>query len=752
MNESTRHRLIRPLPFAIAAVLAGVGTTTWAQSESSGLVLEEITVTAQKREQSSQDVPSSINVISDTALKDYNLQSFADLEQLTPGLVAETRDARAGSISLRGIDYNPNSAATQAVDVYWNDTPVAGGGGVFQQIFDLQRVEVLKGPQGTLQGRSSPAGAIMIRTAKPDMEEIEGNVSTQFSDNGGRNTTAAISLPIIPGTLSTRIAAVYDDSDLDQNKNIVSGKESYKKAKAARISVSWLASETLSIDFAYQHLQSDTIDFNILMGTPLQDPSLPTLNAFDRTGIQVNDAVGDASYQRASMELAWEFGNHQINWLSGWSDVDSSIDSENLNSEGNQAASESQALISEDTSDSWSQEIRWSNTDGDVWEYMVGAYFSEEDGDYSRHDFRIGGGPGRDRVIVTPFNYKTKAIFTHNIFHLSDAWTAQLGLRWQNRKSTIASDMYAGPQGYFGMPQGGFLTSLIPTENQQRDDDAVTGSINLQYQFDEPDLMVYGSFATGYRPGGVTVAGVNLGDKIAFDEEDSWSTELGFKSTLLDGRASLNGSVFYQQFDNYIARVARVAVSTSTGTTGITDNANAEVKGAELDFKLLLTENWQLNGGLSYVQAEFTSGEELVCNQFNSAGVPVIPTGQIAASCAVGGDKLGPQPDWSASLNSEYTVPFSDFEAYVRGLYKYNGQREDADIGVLDAYHTVDLYLGLRAASNQWDINLFARNLFNEEEIIRATAIGLHRRQPTGYQSIDVVAQRLVGIKASYNF
>lgn len=752
MKESTGHRLLHPLTLAIAATLSSVGTTAWAQSESSGLVLEEVTVTAQKREQSAQDIPSAINVISESALKDYNLQNFSDLEQLTPGLVAETRDARAGSISLRGIDYNPNSAATQAVDVYWNDTPVAGGGGVFQQIFDLQRVEVLKGPQGTLQGRSSPAGAIMLRTAKPDMEETEGYISTQFSDNSGVNTTAAVSLPIIPGVLSTRIAAVYDDSDLDQNKNIVTGESSNKSAKATRVSVSWLPSDDLSIDFAYQYLQSDTVDFNILMGTPLQDPTLPTLDAYDRKGIQVNDAVGDATYQRASVQLAWDIGDHQINWLSGWSDADSTIDSENLNSEGNQVSSESQALIAADTSDSWSQEVRWSNTDGGTWEYMVGMYFSEENGDFTRHDFRIGGGANRDRVIVTPFNYKTKALFTHNIFHLSDNWTAQLGLRWQNRKSTVESLFYAGPKGYFGMPEGTFLANLIPAKNQKRDDDAVTGSVNLQYQFDDPDLMVYSSFSTGYRPGGVTVAGVNLGNKVAFSEEDSWATELGFKSTWLDGRASLNGSVFYQQFDDYIARVARVAISTSNGTTGITDNADALVKGLELDFKMLLTENWQLSGGLSHVQAEFTNGESLVCNQFTAAGVPTIPSGQIAASCDVGGNKLGPQPDWSASLNTEYTVPFSDYEGYLRALYKYNGEREDADIGILDAYHTVNLFLGVRSNTNQWDVNVFAQNLFNEEEIIRATAIGLHRKRPTGYQSIDVVPQRLLGIKASYHF
>lgn len=749
MKNPHRDPTLNPLAIAVTAALAVMACPVSAQSE---LVLEEVVVTAQKRDQSLQDVPSSVSVISESMLNDFEMNDFSDLEQLTPGLVMENRDARSGSISLRGIDYNPNSAAAQAVDVYWNDTPVSAlGGGVFQQIFDLQRVEVLKGPQGTLQGRSSPAGAIMLHTARPDLEEVEGSISAQATDNDGINTTVAVSLPVIPGTLSTRIAAVYDNSDLDEATNIVTGNNRNKETKAGRFSLTWFPDDALSIDLAYQYMDNDTVDFNILQGESLTDPTLPSLDADDRKGIQVRDNEGDATYQRASLQVAWDVGNHRIDALTGWSDVDSTIDGENLNSEGVQAPAESQLQILEDNFDAWSQEVRLSNTDGEVWEYMFGLYYAKEDGHFTRRDFRIGGGPDRDRVIVTPFTYEYVAAFTHNIFHLSNAWTAQLGLRWQQRDTNIESDMYAGPQGLFGLPEGELFTSLIPKEYQDEDEDAVTGAVNLQYAFDEPDLVVYGSFSTGYRPGGVTVAAVELGDLIAFDEEDSWSVELGFKSTLLDGRATLNGAVFYQEFEDYIARVARVPVSTSANSAGITDNADAEVTGVELDFSVLLSENWHLGGGMSYVEAEFASGEDLVCAQLDD-GVPVIPPGEVAATCDVGGDALGPQPDWTVSLYSEYTLPISSFEGYVRGLYRYNGERDDTDIDDLDAYQTVDLFLGVRDDAQTWDVGLFARNLFDEDEIVRAASAGLHRQQPTGYQAVDVVAPRLVGVRVSYSF
>ncbi|MGI9329841.1 MAG: TonB-dependent receptor domain-containing protein, partial [Gammaproteobacteria bacterium] len=217
-------------------------------------------------------------------------------------------------------------------------------------------------------------------------------------------------------------------------------------------------------------------------------------------------------------------------------------------------------------------------------------------------------------------------------------------------------------------------------------------------------------------------------------------------------RASLNGAVFYQDFDDYITRLARVPISTSQLTPGITDNADAEIYGVELDFNMLLAENWSLGGGLAYVNTQFDDGEELLCAKVVD-GVAVIPPGEIAATCDVSGQALGPQPDWSASLYSEYTTPLFSNEAYIRALARHVGEREDMDYAeTLDPYQIVDLFLGLRSESGSWDISLFARNLFDEDETIRAAPLGLHRRQPTGYQAVDVVPPRLIGLSASYHF
>jgi iron complex outermembrane receptor protein len=129
----------------------------------------------------------------------------------------------------------------------------------------------------------------------------------------------------------------------------------------------------------------------------------------------------------------------------------------------------------------------------------------------------------------------------------------------------------------------------------------------------------------------------------------------------------------------------------------------------------------------------------------------VIPEDQFVATCDVGGDPTGPAPDWTASINSEYSIPFDSFDGYGRVLYTYTGERYNRDLGDLDSYQVVDLYLGVRAA--QWDIALFAKNLFDEEEVRAATfATPTVRRRVTGYGQRWPIQQRLLGVTASYSF
>jgi len=768
---------------AVAVATAIQSGSAWVMAEDEALLsLEEIVVTAQKREQSLQDVPLSVNSIDANALTDMKLFNFSDLEQVSSGLDMRNIDGRAGSIALRGVDFNPNSGASPAVDVYWNGVTLGANasGGIFQEMFDLQRVEVLRGPQGALQGRTSPAGALAIHTAKPDMEEVEGYVRTTFMDNSSSNTQFGVSLPIIPGQLSVRVAGVYNDSEMSGLKNIHTGDVSDTQTEAGRVTVVWQPLDTLSVELAYQYLENDLSSFSNLSGQSTLAQGLPDLEASDRKAIALQPDSFIGHFENSFVKVDWELADHQLTFVSGYSEISSERSFDN--GEGNTlsgyttfAAPHPLSVFSQagvtgsqlndpqvmiDQNYASSQELRLSSMENEFWDYTLGIYHGNESGYFNRQltrEQKLGGGNSLffDTEARSPFSRENYGVFSHNIFHLTDKLTAQAALRWQRQESTTNSalftleDVFAPPSLVVPTaPEGTQLAQLIADDLASASSEAWTGSVSLQYAFDEPDTVAYVNIGTSYRPGGVTVAASNLGDLTEYNEEDSWSLEVGVKSKWLDNRLRLNAAVFHQEYSDYIGRVSRVKINTGASAS-ITTNGDAAVQGIELDGEYLLTENWHLAGSLSYTEAEYKDGAQIPCNG------PVIAPGEVAALCDVGGLELGTQPRFSANISSNYSLPFDLFEGYVSGLYKFTGRRTDVDAasGDLGGYGTMDLHLGARDYDGQWDISVFARNLFDKDatESIQPELRTLSRLD-NGYLKARQIMPRLIGVSATYNF
>jgi iron complex outermembrane receptor protein len=721
------------LPLAVGSQHATAQTTQ----------LEEVVVTAQKRSESVQDIPSTVNVIDGDALKDFNVLEFTDLGALTAGLEINSFTGRSGRITMRGIEFNPISAAEASVTVYWNQA-IVDSNAVFQQMFDIQRIEVLRGPQGTLAGRTSPAGSINVHTARPSLDSIEGEIRGTFTDNDGINTQVAASFPLIPGQLAVRVAGVFDESDLDEVKNDLTGDVTNKETKAGRISLSWLPTETFSADLAVQYLENELDDMLVLegdtTGDPVLDPEgvLRELDAYDRRGavFGVNGVFDDtdADFLTSSLVLEWDLDSHALTSVTGYHETESTWEYDNARGSAN--PENVARRIAEDDRTDWSQELRIANNDGETWEYMLGAYYENSDVLFTQDQYLPPASPlsPASALLLYPVDVDRWALFTHNKFYLSDAWSLQLGLRYQEVEQARDMFVVAGTDGLGPLEPGDLFTQVLSEDNKKYDEDSTTGQVTLQYQVND-DSLVYGLVGTGWRPGGITVSGTALPEEVLlFDSEDSISYELGFKSTLMDGAVRLNGSLYYQDFDDYISRLGGLNVLGLDGgieTTGITVNGDAEVWGAELELTAILSENWFLGGTLSYSRGEWSDGTELPCNEFDDNGDPVIPDGQVVATCDVGGDSISNSPDWSASINSEYSIPLGSVEGYGRFLYTYTGDREIA-LGEQDPYHNVNLYLGVRA--EQWDVELFATNVFDEEALRGgADTTPQVRRRPTGY-------------------
>ena len=457
----SKHRYNdRSTSLASAVALALLGSSGLAQAQDA--MLEEIIVTAQKRSESIQDIPSTVNVIDGDALKDFNVFSFTDLDALTAGLNITSFNGRSGRIDLRGIDYNPNSAAEATVTTYWNQA-IVDSNAVFQQMFDIQRVEVLRGPQGSLAGRTSPAGAINIHTARPNLEEIEGEIRATLADNDGVNTQVAGSFPVIPGKLAVRIAGVYDESDLDEIENDVTGETTQDESKAGRLSLSWLPTDSLSVDLAVQYLESDNDDIWLLEGAPAGDPDLQDpdgvlreLDAFDRRGALVGLDNGienntDAEYWNSSLVLEWDLDSHTITSVTGYHDTDSTFEYDQA--VGNANPENVARRIALDDRTDWSQELRIASNDGEIWDYMLGAYYENSDVDFSQENYLIpsaaGLGASGSTKLVFPADVERWGVFTHNQFYLTDALTLQVGLRYQQADQERQLFSFAAAHGFF---------------------------------------------------------------------------------------------------------------------------------------------------------------------------------------------------------------------------------------------------------------------------------------------------------------
>jgi iron complex outermembrane receptor protein len=705
-----------------------------------------------------------VNVIDGAALKDFNILKFTDLDALTAGLEINSFNGRNGRMILRGIDFNPNSAAEATVTAYWNQAIVESNA-LFQQMFDVQRIEVLRGPQGTLAGRTSPAGAINIHTARPNLDEIEGEIRGTVTDNDGLNTQVAASFPLIPGKLGLRVAGVYDESDLDELENDLTGKMSGDETTAGRFSLSWMPTDNFTVDLAVQYMEREFDDVYVLEGVPTGDPRLDpdgelrALDAYDRRGAVVGmggvENHTDADFLNSSLVLNWELESHTITSVTGYHDTDSTWQYDQAT--GNANPDNVARRVATDERTDWSQELRIASDGKDIWDYMVGVYFEDSDIFFSQENHQIPISPlaPGSFVLVVPAEFKRWGLFTHNQFYLNENWTLQVGLRYQEVDFDRNLSVVAGSNGISIFEPGDLIEQILSEENQQYEDDATTGQITLQYALGE-DVNLYALVGTGWRPAGVTVTGSLLPEEVLlFDSEDSISYELGFKSTLMGGAMRLSGSLYYQDFEDYISRSTLLNIRDLSGeisSAGVTVNGDAEVWGAELELTAMLSDNWFLGGTLSYSEGEYADGTELPCNEFDDNGAPVIPEGQFVATCDVGGDPLGAVPDWTASINSEYSIPFDSFEGYGRILYTYTGDR-DSDIDGVDPYHVVNLYLGVRA--QQWNVELFSTNLFDEEALRGgggSQATAQVRRTPTGYGWRFPIAGRRVGLTASYRW
>ncbi len=418
--------------------------------------------------------------------------------------------------------------------------------------------------------------------------------------------------------------------------------------------------------------------------------------------------------------------------------------------------------------------------DNAFWNYMVGLYYQDQNTTttFEQNGVRLDvSGLGFQTNGKLPVNSNNFAVFTFNTFNLTDTLQLEAGLRWTDYDHYRRADIFFG--GLTWVPpalerfkdqiEQGFAARFpiegIPDDQESDSDSAVTGSAALRWDWRD-DTNLYISYNRGYRPGGISIVPSpdivflpNGVDDLLYDEETSDAFEIGSKSRLWDGRATLNTALYYQAFEGYLGFVRGVQVLNDQGRPvdlpgGIVFNGDANIWGVEVDGQVLLTETWNAGGALSYSKGEW-DGASQPCN--------IREPGEVLGSCDIDGEPLGGEPEWSFSLNSEYFFPLSgSTEVYVRGLFKYTDDRinTEASAGTFnvaeefESYQILDAFVGWRASDQRWDLSAWAKNLTDEDAVIFQQGPDQYDIAVSGgsYTQTNTIPERIFGMTARYNF
>jgi iron complex outermembrane receptor protein len=747
-------------PTLLLIALFCLGATFHANAQGSKpLILEEIIVTAQKRVESLEDTPITINVVTGEALNEFAIFSFDDLSNLIAGLSISGSHFDT-DIATRGLGTNLTAPVSPRVTTYMDGTFIGQSRNLFSGLFDLQQLELLRGPQGTLYGKSSPAGAITIRSANPNLEQIDGFVRQSFNDQDGSNTQVAASLPLIKNELGVRISGLYANNENSGVYNSTLDRDVETKTKAYRIVMLWEPTSNFDARLSWHHIRDDADADPVVEGGGL---------AFDD---RIALAEFDSRYKNKAefliLESNYTFTNDWVATFS-YSYQDAAID-RYFDQDATEVQARQQYVPSPTTNNIY--EMRLASQDNDVWNWIVGAYYGDADSNTGVEaityvfDARIPGTLIRaDTSSNASLQSEDWALFSHNAINVSENGTLIAGLRYNDTKRDTKQPFVTNA--YLLTDTGEVLVRTSETdgvlpEAQNLSDNAITGSLKYKYNFND-DLMAYAAFDTGWRDGSANIAGSPQPPEFgAFDSEDSYNLELGFKWQLWGGRGLFNVAAYYQLYDQFQYQAAGVSYRDADGTVSLADPVvnvdEAESYGFDSDFAVLISEHWNLTTSLSYNQSELTDAKSVPCSNGEPVSVPLWSFN----TCDLTGEPAGGLPEWSANVASEYWGSVEDINGdwYLRGLLNAESEyysptfRED-----LDSYVTLDLYLGLRSVDTRWDVNVWVKNIADESAKLKDRALpdipnyadGIMISSP--YVEIRrQLAPRTIGVTFNYNF
>jgi len=764
--------------------------------------LEVIEVTAQKRVQSLQDVGISVTALNADAIQRYGIDDISRIELITPGVAFGFIGSDA-KIAIRGANSNNTFGDNASIAGFFAD-------GVYrprasqqsQAYFDVARIEVLKGPQGTLYGRNTFAGAVNLTTNKATLGDFDMGVKLGFERFNRRSTETFINQPITDD-LAVRVAVQTIRSD-GYIKNIgPAGDLGQEDSFNYRLSSYWQPSATFDAtvrftsikqkgttpgSFAAEGLpapvnqdgvtdvRAEILDF----GNPGRGTA-GTNSSFDRPNEVSYDVENkrDLQEDNLTIELNWDLDSVTVKSVSSYTDFSSA-----LNFDGDFSPTPGTNAFWDEAVESVTQELQISSNNDSNLFWTTGAYYSKDQISFGYSQFStvtnapfgtvidsqgreftlfdgtesidpFGAGSFSDYTDFQEIDVTTLGLFFQGEYSVSDALTLIAGIRYneEEKDTTTSFATSKASDGSFlpgvtkfglnGRPIDLFNYTVSAGSTGSETFDIVTWKIGFNYDLND-DSMIYGSGSTGFLSGGLNSNGSS------FDQQESEAWEVGMKNRLLDNSLQLNFAFYMNEFSDLVTQRLIFPEGDSSTAVTVSENAGAsDVLGFEAEVNWIPTENWFINAGLSLMDAEYdTFG---VSNPFQLNGG--LRSGDVNNGLLVLDGTVPPwSPDMTLSLGAGHEFNLGDngtITPYLQFYYSAEYNTDDVAIyasQLQDSYTKTDLRVTWLSLDETLSVELFVENI-EDEEVLARTNIGGNNLVQGSY-----LHPRNYGVKLRYHF
>jgi iron complex outermembrane receptor protein len=789
---------------ACLIVLGTSGGTGSAESADHPQLLEEVLITATRRVENLQDVPLAVSAFSESFFFDSGVRQLSSLDEYTPNLlISEGTDSRSTAIRIRGIgSVGSNSGVDPSVGVFIDGIYQGRAGMSIADLVDVTRVEVLRGPQGTLYGKNTSAGAINVYTNNPG-STFTSMIEASYDSTHRGQLRGMINIPLGQSDHALRVSGFGSKRDhLGHNTFLNEGvNDLNKKGVRGKLKLDFTDQGMGLFLLAADYLKEDTdccafavssyaglsplntpatrnpsaqlqqtlglnasgqpiLDFNALEDTEGFSPpeARPFSNSYWFDG-ELNNQV---TIRGASLEWQLDAGkNTQLTWINGWREYQS--DSE---FDGDFTAFRA---VSTDTAvdlEQLSSELRILSSIGNHIDYQAGlyAYVANFDslGTFTQHEalvdnIAIGGGltlglffpDGSLNIDDNRYRTESYAAFGQVTWKINPSIDAILGLRLTREDKSRVGTQVTEPSFSIDVPP---VAGPDIRYDSARSDTALSPMMTLRYQLDE-QLMGYATVSRGFKSGGFNQRREVSGSNGEFSEESALNMELGWKALPLNNRLLFNGSLFYVDYDDFQSQTF------DGSTVRVTNAGSLESYGAEVDLRYVLLSGLTIGASLGYTHATYEDFPGAQCTVLQSVERYYVELGAQSGSpgansqCAqdLAGRPLANAPEWNLSsyVTQEWS-PASSLRLRARAEYNFVDRyflEEDLDPHLINpATHLVNVRLTLSNEAKDWEIMLWAENLLDEEYYL----FGLDIPTIGGYAGM-VAPARMAGLTLRWN-